>query len=86
MRQLKEWKGRVALLRLQDKAKGTPRQAEEAIGEGAFTEAGSGTLDFAAILKAAPAAGVKYSFAGQDETAGDALESLRKSFDYLKTI
>ena len=83
VRQLKEWKGRVALLRLQDKAKGTPRQFEEAIGEGAFTAAGSGTIDFAAILKAAPAAGVKYSFAGQDETADDPLESLRRSFDYL---
>ncbi len=83
---LREWKGRVSLLRLSDITKGTPVQFSESIGVGAYAEAGTGALDFPAILKAAPAAGVKYYFAGQDETDGDPLVSLRKSFDYLKTI
>jgi sugar phosphate isomerase/epimerase len=83
LRLLKEWKGHVPLLHLNDKAKDTPRQFSETVGIGAFVEAGSGDIDFAAILKAAPAAGVKVMFAGQDETAGDPIESLRRSFAYL---
>jgi len=83
LRLLKEWKGHVPLLHLNDKAKDTPRQFSETIGIGAFVEAGSGDIDFPAILKAAPAAGVKFMFAGQDETAGDPIESLRRSFAYL---
>ena len=68
LRLLKEWKGHVPLLQLNDKAKDAPRQFSETIGIGAFVEAGSGDIDFPAILKAAPAAGVKFQFAGQDET------------------
>ena len=83
LRLLKEWKGHVPLLQLNDKAKDAPRQFSETIGLGAFVEAGSGDIDFSAILKAAPAAGVKVMFAGQDETAGDPIESLRRSFAYL---
>jgi sugar phosphate isomerase/epimerase len=83
LRLLKEWKGRVPLLQLNDKAKDAPRQFSENIGVGAFVEAGSGDIDFPAILKAAPAAGVKFQFAGQDETEGDPIESLRRSFAWL---
>jgi sugar phosphate isomerase/epimerase len=83
LRLLKEWKGRVPLLQLNDKAKDAPRQFTEAIGIGAFVEAGSGDIDFPAILKAAPAAGVKFQFVGQDETEGDPVESLRRSFAWL---
>src|SRR5580658_4047211 len=83
LRLLKEWKGRVPLLQLNDKAKDAPRQFSESIGIGAFVEAGSGDIDFQAIFKAAPAAGVKFQFAGQDETEGDPIESLRRSFIWL---
>jgi sugar phosphate isomerase/epimerase len=83
LRLLKEWKGRVPLLQLNDKAKDAPRQFSEAIGAGAFVEAGAGDIDFPATLKAAPAAGVKFQFAGQDETEGDPVESLRRSFAWL---
>jgi sugar phosphate isomerase/epimerase len=83
---LRTWKGRVSMLHLKDKAKGVPVQFSETTGQGAFVEVGSGVLDFPAILKAAPAAGVKYYFVEQDQTPGDPLESLRKSFDYLKTV
>jgi len=83
LRLLKEWKGRVWLLQLNDKAKDAPRQYSESIGIGAFVEAGGGDIDFPAILKAAPAAGVKFQFAGQDETEGDPIEGLRRSFAWL---
>jgi sugar phosphate isomerase/epimerase len=80
----KEWKGRVWLVRLADKAPGTPRTASENIGDGAFADLGSGSIDFAPVLKAAPAAGCRYYFAGP-ERAADPIESLRKSFTYLKS-
>lgn len=87
---LKGWKVRVPMLHLQDKAgdgsKKAPAQFSEMVAQGAFTEAGSGVLNFPAILKAAQAAGVKYYFVERDETPGDPLESLRKGFDYLKTL
>ena len=83
LRLLKEWKGRVPLLQLNDKAKDATRQFSETIGTGAFVEAGGGDIDFPAILKAAPTAGVKFQFAGQDETEGDPIESLRRSFAFL---
>jgi sugar phosphate isomerase/epimerase len=83
---IRSWKGRVPMLHLQDKARGTPGQFSENAGPGAFAEAGGGVLNFPAILKAAAAAGVKYYFVEQDQVSGDPLESLRKSFEYLKTL
>src|SRR5665213_3691084 len=56
---MKQWKGRVQLLHLKDKNKETPVQYSESVPRTAFQEVGSGVLDFPAILKAAPAAGVK---------------------------
>ncbi len=83
---MKLWKGRVALLHLKDKAKDLPVQYKEGVPNAAFREVGNGSLDFAAILKAAPGAGVKHYFVEQDQTPGDPIESLRKSFEYLKTL
>ena len=80
---LKEWKGHVPLLHLNDKAKDAPRQYSENIAFGAFEEAGGGDIDFSAILKAASAAGVKFQFTGQDENPGDPIQSLRRSFAYF---
>jgi sugar phosphate isomerase/epimerase len=86
IRLLKDWKGSVSFLRFDDKAKGTPVGFEETIGQGAYAEPGSGVLDLPAIMKSARAAGVAYYFAGLDETEGDPVESLRKSFAYFKTL
>ena len=83
---MKLWKGRVQLLHLKDKEKGTPVQYSESVPKTAFKEVGSGVLDFPAILKAAPAAGVKHYFVEQDQTPGDPLDSLKKSFDYIQSI
>jgi sugar phosphate isomerase/epimerase len=82
---LKEWKGRVWLVRLADKAQGTPLTTSENIGDGTFADLGSGTIEFAPILKAAPAAGCRYYFAGP-ERAEDPIASLRKSFTWLKNL
>jgi sugar phosphate isomerase/epimerase len=58
----------------------------EEIEDGAFAEPGEGVLDFAAILKAAPAAGARYYFAGSDRAAVDPLDDLRKSFTYFRKL
>jgi sugar phosphate isomerase/epimerase len=86
LQMLEEWKGRVALLHLKDKEKGTPVQYTESVAKTAFKEVGSGSLDIPAILKAAPGLGVKHYFVEQDQSEGDPLDSLRKSFEYLKTV
>ncbi len=83
---LEQWKGRVALLHLKDKPKGFPVQHSENVPRDTFRAVGSGSLDFKAILKAAPAAGVRHYFVEQDQTPGDPVESLRKSFEYLQTM
>jgi sugar phosphate isomerase/epimerase len=86
VKMLKEWKGHAQLLRMNDRAKGEPTQFAEDAPRGAYTEAGTGAIDFPSILKAAPAAGVKVYTVGQDETEGDPLESLRKGYNYLKSV
>lgn len=83
---VKEWKGRIAILRLLDKSKGTPASFADAVPQGAMANPGEGSLDFAAILKAAQAGGVRGYIVAQapvDENAADPLAGLRKSFDYL---
>jgi hypothetical protein len=38
------------------------------------------------VLKAAAAAGVKHYFVEQDQTAGDPIDSLRDSYQYLQKL
>jgi len=79
--------GRVPLLHLKDKAKGTPALYEEAKATPqTFKEVGAGSLDFPAILKAAAAAGAQHYFVEQDRTPGDPVASLRQSYEYLRKI
>ena len=81
---LNQHKGRVPLVHLKDKAKDTEQRFNESVPRTAFKELGNGTLDFPAILKAAPGAGVKHYFVEQDQTPGDPIESLRQSYAYLE--
>jgi sugar phosphate isomerase/epimerase len=84
---LRQYSGRVALMHLKDPAPGIgPVFREDQVPPGAFREVGSGSLDFAAILSAADAAGVEHYFVEQDHTIGSPLDSLRKSFEYLRTL
>jgi sugar phosphate isomerase/epimerase len=83
---LKEHAGRVPLVHLKDKAQGTPVQYNENVPAPTFKEVGSGSLDFAAILKTAASVGVKHFFVEQDQTPGDPIDSLKKSYDYLRSV
>lgn len=80
---LKAHSGRVPLLHLKDKAAGVPVQYSEKVPKDAFKEVGSGSIDIPAALKAADSAGVRHYFVEQDQTPGDPIESLRKSYTYL---
>lgn len=84
--ELNSLKGRVPLLHLKDKAAGVPVQFDENVPKDAFKEVGSGSIDVPAVLKAANSVGVKNYFVEQDQTAGDPIISLRKSYTYLKPM
>ena len=84
---LGQYKGRVALVHLKDKARDAATATDEGkVPREAFKEVGSGGLDFPAILEAAEAAGVQHYFVEQDHTPGDPLASLRQSYEYLQTV
>ena len=83
---LRQNAGRVPLIHLKDKAKGAPVVYEEGVSAQTFKEVGAGSLDFAAILKAAAAAGAKHYFVEQDQTPGDPVASLEQSYRYLRGL
>jgi sugar phosphate isomerase/epimerase len=83
---LKEWKGHVPLLRLNDKTKDAPHQYSEQIVQGAWAGLGEGAIDLAGVLKAAPGAGVECCFVGQNQNPQDPVGSLRTAFKWLQGL
>ncbi len=81
---LRRHAGRIPLLHLKDKARGTPVMYKESVPRTAFKEVGNGVIDFPAVLRAAAPAGVEHYFVEQDATPGDPVESLRQSYEYLR--
>lgn len=77
---------RVKLVHLKDKMPGAPVQFNEAVKPPTFKEVGSGSLDFKAILNAAEKARVEHYMVEQDQTPGNPIDSLRKSWEYLKGL
>jgi len=73
--------GRVPLVHLKDKARGTPVQYDEGkVPHEAFKEVGAGEIDYRRFFPAAEKAGVKYYYVEQDYTVGSTpLDSLRVS-------
>jgi sugar phosphate isomerase/epimerase len=79
--------GRVPLVHLKDKARGTPVQYDEGkVPHEAFKEIGQGEIDYARFLPAAEKAGVKYYYVEQDYCAGSPLESLATSRKALAAL
>ncbi len=83
---LRKYKGRVALMHLKNVAPGIEKRYNESVPRTAFREVGDGVIDIPAVLKAATATGVKHFFVEQDQTPGNPVESVRKSFEYLKKL
>jgi len=83
---LGELKGRVPLMHLKDVEPNTRNQYNENVPKTAFKEVGSGVIRWPAILQAAEAAGVQHYFVEQDQTPGDPIDSLKKSYEYLSKL
>lgn len=82
-----KWSGRVFALHLKDKAKGTPNSYDtDKVKHDEFLEVGSGVIDWAKVLKAAASASVQHYYVEQDYTAGDPIESLKKSYAFLRKL
>lgn len=78
--------GRARLLHLKDKAATAPTQFAEGVAAENFKEVGSGVIDFSNVLKAAEADNVAVYAVEQDQTPGDAVDSLAMSAKYLRTV
>ena len=87
VKMVQTYAGRVPLVHLKDKAKGTPVQYDEGkVPHEAFKETGRGEVNFGAFLPAAARAGVKYYYVEQDYSAGSPLDSLRTSRQALAAL
>jgi sugar phosphate isomerase/epimerase len=78
--------GRAKLLHLKDKAANAPTQFAEGVAPENFKEVGSGVIDFPDLLQAAEADNVALYVVEQDQTPGDAVDSLALSAKYLRTV
>lgn len=80
--------GRVPLVHLKDKAKGTPVQYDDTkVPHEAFKEIGNGEIDYAAFFRAAEQAGVRYYYVEQDYCLGSTpLDSLRTSHANVRKL
>lgn len=83
---LKMHKGRVPMIHLKNQAPGTPVAFDERVPHTAFMDVGSGVINIPNVLAAADDAGVHHYFVEQDQTPGDPVISLKKSFEYLKPM
>jgi sugar phosphate isomerase/epimerase len=83
---LKQYGDRIPLVHLKNVATGTAQRFNENIPRTAFHDLSEGAVDIAAVIHAAKNAGVKHYFVEQDETPGDPIESLRKSYRYLESL
>jgi len=83
---LEKYKGRVALMHLKNVAPGIEKRYNEGVPRTAFREVGDGVIDIKGVLKAATSTGVKHFFVEQDQTPGNPVDSIRKSFEYLAKL
>jgi sugar phosphate isomerase/epimerase len=80
-------KGRVALVHLKDVQSADFREYQESkVPPNMFRECGSGVLDFPAILNACKNAGVAGYIVEQDQCPASPIESLAKSYKYLRSL
>jgi sugar phosphate isomerase/epimerase len=79
--------GRMPLVHLKDKARGTAVQYDEGkVAREAFKEIGAGEIDYKRFFAAAEKAGVRYYYVEQDYTVGSTpLDSLRVSRQAIAT-
>jgi sugar phosphate isomerase/epimerase len=86
VKMLAEHGSRIRLLHLKDRKPGFPPSQELNDAAGHFTEVGSGTINWKAILAAAQQNGVEHLFVERDSGDRTPLESLRVSYQNLQRI
>lgn len=80
-------KGRVALVHLKDVRAGIFFEYQESkVPANMFRECGSGALDFPGILKASRESGVAGYIVEQDQCPASPLESIEKSYKFLRSL
>jgi sugar phosphate isomerase/epimerase len=77
---------RVKMLHLKDRLPGFPPSFAMNQDSAHFTEVGHGTLDWKGIVAEAQHLGVEHYFVEQDVTTIPPIESLRRSYAYLRSI
>ncbi len=83
---LKQLGRRVRLLHLKDRKPGFPPSFEMGPAAAHFTEVGKGTIQWPEILALAQKLNVERFIVEQDKTDGPPLDSIRISYNYLRTI
>jgi sugar phosphate isomerase/epimerase len=83
---LKRLGKRVRMLHLKDRQPNFPTTQTLNNDAEHFTEVGSGTIHWRAILEAAQKLGVEHYFVEQDSTSGPPLDSIRTSLENLQRI
>jgi sugar phosphate isomerase/epimerase len=77
---------RVRMLHLKDRKPGFPPSNDMDKSSAHFTEVGHGSINWKAVLDTARGMGIEYYFVEQDQTPGNPLDSIRSSYEYLRTI
>jgi sugar phosphate isomerase/epimerase len=74
------------MLHLKDRKAGFPSSFEMDKASAHFTEVGNGNINWKAVIDTAKSMGIEYYFVEQDQTPGDPFDSIRSSYQYLRTI
>jgi sugar phosphate isomerase/epimerase len=77
---------RLKMLHLKDRLPGFPPSFAMNADSAHFTEVGHGTLDWRGILDEGRTLGVEHYFVEQDQTSIPPIDSLRRSYEYLRSI
>ncbi len=83
---LKQYGDRIPLVHLKNVARGVESRFNENIPRDAFHDLSDGAVDIAAVIRTAKETGVKHYFVEQDETPGNPIDSLRKSYKFLESL
>jgi sugar phosphate isomerase/epimerase len=84
---IKKLNGQLLFIHLKDLKKDTPVDYTVfQVDHKAFLEIGSGIIDWKSVFEAAKTAGAQYALLDQDHTAMDKIESVKKSYEYIKQL
>jgi len=83
---LKQYGSRVRMIHIKDRKPGFPPSQQLNSSAEHFTEVGTGTIDWPAVLGAAQKAGVEHYFVEQDSADRPPLESIAISYGNLRSL